>query len=203
MGKKRIAVVFDFDGTLIDSRNIKKKNYVKAFEEIFNTGEANREIIEESFERTAGASRFFQLSHTLSALNIQAKDEEKQRWSNVYSSINKKELKQLSEFPSVRKVLDQLGKNGYELFLTSGVPYEELIHEIEIRGLREYFKEINGGGKSKFLKEIKRKGFDHILLIGDTDYDKKTAEDAGALFYKVESDKEISALPDFLLFLSK
>ena len=33
------AIVFDFDGTLIDSRDVKTGNYVNAFEAVFKTAE--------------------------------------------------------------------------------------------------------------------------------------------------------------------
>lgn len=33
------AIAFDFDGTLIDSKNVKTRNYYRAFERVFKTGE--------------------------------------------------------------------------------------------------------------------------------------------------------------------
>ena len=55
------AVVFDYDGTLIDSRQVKVRNYRDAVMGIFSPPEQRRGDIERSCLRTMGANRFIQL----------------------------------------------------------------------------------------------------------------------------------------------
>lgn len=52
--KAKTAVVFDFDGTLIDTAEIKIDNYVQAVECIFGAEKGEREIIRASSLRTEG-----------------------------------------------------------------------------------------------------------------------------------------------------
>ena len=75
------AVVFDFDGTLIDSKEVKTNNYVEAFFTVFKPEDKYRETVRESCIRTSGANRFVQLADTLKRLNIRATDTQKDTWS--------------------------------------------------------------------------------------------------------------------------
>ena len=194
------AVVFDFDGTLIDSKEVKTLNYLKAFEIVFRTKKEAKEKIIKSCEKTSGANRFLQLSDTLEALDLTATDEQKDTWSRQYSSLNSKSLKKISEFPSVRSIFEELNKKGVKIFAASGILEEEFLHELSRRKLTNFFLKAKGGDKLGFLKSLKERGFWPILFVGDTVYDEKTAIEAGVLFFKIAKDSDFL---DLIIFLNK
>lgn len=201
--RAKTAVVFDFDGTLIDTAEIKIDNYVQAVEGIFGTEQGEREIIRVSSLRTYGANRFVQLADTLTSLGLEATDDQKESWSRLYSSLNSKAMIDVPEFPSVREVLRELKNTGFSLFAASGVLEEEFIGEMTRRKLLDYFSEAKGGDKLGFLRSLKKRGFRPILFVGDTEFDRKTAEEAGVRFYKVEQDSDIRALFRYVISLQE
>ncbi|NIS59673.1 MAG: HAD hydrolase-like protein [Proteobacteria bacterium] len=201
--RAKTAIAFDFDGTLIDTGEIKIDNYLQAFERIFGTGKGDREIIKASSRRTYGANRFDQLADTLASLGLEATDEQKESWSHLYSSLNSKALVAVPEFLSVREVLLKLKNAGFALFAASGILEEEFIGEMTRRNLLDLFREARGGDKLGFLRSLKERGFRPILFVGDTEFDRKTAEEAGVRFYKVEKDSDIRALFRYVISLLK
>jgi len=192
------AVVFDFDGTLIDTREIKTRNYLLAFEGIFKTAEAQRPVIVASCLRTSGANRFLQLQDTLEALGLEANAEQREAWSRLYSSLNGGSAAEVEEFPSVRPVLAQLHRSGFALFAASGILDDEFRGELERRDLSSQFLEAKGGDKLGFLLELRQRGFDPVLFVGDTEYDRETAARAGVHFFMVADDESIRALARML-----
>jgi phosphoglycolate phosphatase-like HAD superfamily hydrolase len=201
--RAKTAVVFDFDGTLIDTAEIKIDNYVQAVERIFGTGKGDREIIRASGHRTYGANRFVQLADTLASLGLEATDDQKESWSRLYSSLNSKAMIDVPEFPSVREVLRELKNTGFSLFAASSVLEEEFIGEMTRRKLLDFFSEAKGGDKLGFLRSLKERGFRSILFVGDTEFDRRTAEEAGVRFYKVEQDSDIRALFRYVISLQE
>jgi len=195
---KKVAIVFDFDGTLINSRSIKNKNYQVAFEIVFKSKKSSRSKIIKSSNRTSGANRFIQLEDTLNTLGLKATEDQKQKWSTLYSKLNRKSLRSIREFPSVRRVLRQLIQSGYDLFLASGILDKELNEEIKRRKIAHFFKEIRGGDKLGFLKNLRNMNYTKIFFIGDSIYDEKVAKEASVEFYMVSDDKDIRCLPVFL-----
>jgi len=137
------AVVFDFDGTLIDSKEVKTLNYLKAFETIFKTKKEVREKIVKSCERMSGANRFLQLSDTLKTVGLTANDKQKESWSKLYSLLNSKSLKKISEFPSVRSIFEELNKKGVKIFAASGILEEEFLNELEDSAHSGYYNWID------------------------------------------------------------
>ncbi|RKX85251.1 MAG: hypothetical protein DRP57_04140 [Spirochaetes bacterium] len=198
-GNGKTALVFDFDGTLIDSKQLKEENYVKAFHAVFGTDDKTREIVYESCRKTAGANRFIQLEDTLNKLKITAKDGEKEKWSRTYSNLNKKALFKIEEFPSVRKVLTELSRRGFAMYAASGILDDEFNRELARRKLNSFFNEIHGGDKVGFLKSLKNKDFKRIIFAGDTKYDREAALKAGVEFFLINGDEDIQKLYNLLL----
>lgn len=188
------AVVFDFDGTLIDSREAKTGNYVAAFERVFASSPQERPRVVASCVRTSGANRFVQLRDTLESLGRSATPDQEQEWSRLYSSLNAESVSRIREFPSVRPLLRQLRSLGFLVCAASGILEEEFRRELARRGLAELFDEIRGGDKLGALRDLLARGVGEVLFVGDTEYDRRTAEEAGAAFHMVRDDGDLQAL---------
>ena len=187
-------MVFDFDGTLIDTREIKTRNYVETVETVFGTDPHERGTITESCIRTSGANRFRQLDDTLDALGLKATESQRQRFSGLYSELNARDLELLREFPSVRGVLQRLRRAGFALFAASGILHEEFLGELRRRGLESWFDNCRGGDKRGFLQKLRGRGYDPVLFVGDTSFDRATAEEAGVEFHLVEKNEDLEIL---------
>lgn len=190
----RAAVVFDFDGTLIDSREIKTGNYAAAFERVFSSSPQERPLVVASCVRTSGANRFVQLRDTLEALGRAATPAQEQEWSRLYSSLNAESVGRIREFPSVRPLLSELRGLGYLVCAASGILEEEFRRELARRGLVGLFDEIRGGDKLGTLRDLAARGLADILFVGDTPYDRRTAEEAAVAFFMVQDDRDLQAL---------
>ena len=196
---RNYAVVFDYDGTLIDSKQVKVRNYREAIETIFSPPEGMRKDIEESCLRTMGANRFLQLEDTLRSLGMGASEEQRQKWSRLYSALNRKTIPSVAEFPSVRRLLSRLDEAGYALFAASGILEEEFLQELAERGLSRFFLEAKGGDKEAFLRSLVDRGFGPILFVGDTIYDQRTAEQVGVSFFRIDTEEDVRKLESRLL----
>jgi phosphoglycolate phosphatase-like HAD superfamily hydrolase len=192
------AVVFDYDGTLIDSREIKTRNYVAAFERVFASQARDRPAVVASCVRTSGANRFVQLRDTLAALGRSAAPAQEEEWSRLYSSLNAESVARIPEFPSVRPLLRELRGLGIRPCAASGILEQELLRELARRGLTGFFDEIRGGDKLGALRALVERGLGRVLFVGDTDYDRRTAEEAGVGFYLVRDDGDLEALGDLI-----
>ena len=196
---RNYAVVFDYDGTLIDSKQVKVRNYRDAIMAVFSPPEAMSPDIEESCLRTMGANRFLQLEDTLGILGMEASEMQREEWSRHYSALNRKTIPSVPEFPSVRRLLRGLEQAGYPLFAASGILEEEFLRELADRGLSGYFLEATGGDKEAFLKSLVERGFESILFVGDTIYDQRTAEEVGVSFFRIDTDEDVRRLEEQLL----
>jgi phosphoglycolate phosphatase-like HAD superfamily hydrolase len=193
------AVVFDYDGTLIDSRRVKVQSYRRAVEIVFSPPEGSGGDIEASCLRTMGASRFLQLEDTLRVLKLSATRRQRERWSRVYSSLNREALPRVSEFPSARRLLRRLKEAGYAIFAASGILEKEFLVELAGRGLSAFFLEASGADKAGFLRALKVRGYEPILFVGDTRYDRETAAREGVSFFRIDTDRDIRRLERELL----
>jgi len=143
------------------------------------------------------------VADTLTSLGLEATDDQKESWSRLYSSLNSKAMIDVPEFPSVREVLRELKDTGFFLFAASGVLEEEFLGEMTRRKLLDFFIEAKGGDKLGFLRSLRERGFRTILFVGDTEFDRRTAEEAGVRFYKVEQDSDIRVLFRYVISLQE
>jgi hypothetical protein len=58
----------------------------------------------------------------------------------------------------------------------------------------ELFVEIRGGDKPGFLRELVERGTAGVLFVGDTQYDRQAAEQAGVAFVMVAGDGDLKNL---------
>ncbi len=177
------AILFDFDGVILESVDIK----IEAFRKLFQDYPEHLNQIIEYHVQNGGISRF-------------------EKFKTIYRDFLKRELteaeskkigEKFSEFalqgvlkaPFVRGALEFLNKHYQKLllFVVSGTPDEEMQSIIEYRGLRKFFKGVYGSPHSKFeiimdiLKEFNVKK-SQVVFVGDSINDYEGASQAGIKF---------------------
>ena len=182
------AIGFDWDGTLLDSMKIKSQSFAESFIRLYPNLSKERAEIENIFLANGGNPRNYQLNSVQKRFSLgKLSSEETQKWSDLFTSLylDKKSLL----FDDAIKVLDELKRRGYKLFLCSSVPQDDLNKTIKLYPLKDYFLEILGTrDNGKF-----RKGLPHftyvserigvplnkMAFVGDGSEDVKVANKAG------------------------
>jgi phosphoglycolate phosphatase-like HAD superfamily hydrolase len=195
---ERPVVVFDYDGTLVDTFAAKQAAYTRAVMETLAVDEAFRALVEASYARTSGAHRLTQLAETAAELGVAVTDAQREEFSRRFSAYNAALADGMPEFPSARRVLHALAAR-YDLVLTSGMPHEALLADAERRGLATYFFRVEGGDKGATLDRLRAEGRRVVLMVGDTPHDASVADSRGVPFYRVSSDADLARLLEALL----
>jgi HAD superfamily hydrolase (TIGR01549 family) len=181
---KKKAIIFDFDGVIIDSVNIKDK----AFKEIVKD---NTKKIRDSFfryhKKNLGISRQVKFKYLLK--NLLKKKFTKNNidmLSKVFNELILKKILRLKFNSGVLKFFNR-NKKKYLFFISSGTPQKELDYILKKKKINKYFKNIYGSPKSK-TEHIKKIIKNHkllkknIIFIGDGESDLKAAFKANVEF---------------------
>ncbi len=196
-GERRPVVVFDYDGTLVDSYGIKRVSYWRAVAEVLRLGDGDRSIVDASYARTSGAHRFEQFADTTSALRRTASAAEREEFSRLYSAYNRAAEGQMREFPAVRPVLSTLTPR-YDLVLASGLLHADLVADVARRGLAAFFIAVEGGDKGRTLDRLRARGRAIRLFVGDTPHDAAVATARGVPFFLVRGGADLTRVSEVL-----
>lgn len=177
------AIVFDFDGVILESAGIK----TSAFRDIFARYPAEVDAIVAYHLQNAGMGRIAKLRiiyRDFLKRPLSAEDEERlnQEFAEYVGA-------RVLTCPFVPGVLEFLTWSSarYPLFVASGVPQDELRELVVARDLARFFKEVNGSPRNKvqILNEIRAAhGWEarQLLMIGDALTDSRAAAEAGTGF---------------------
>ncbi len=188
----RLAVLFDIDGTLIDSGGAGAESWRLAFQELYgvpadiaeytDAGMTDPEVGRLTFEKVIGRppnprelARLFARRNTLLPRTVA-------------------ESKGYRVLPGVKELLPRLCEEGYLLGLTSGGVETAAHIKLERGHLNRYFHFGGYGSDSTDRTELTRKAIerasmilgqalsrDEVLVVGDTPHDVTAAHGADAL----------------------
>lgn len=199
-GRPRI-VVFDFDGTLIDSNAPKRE----AFFELFPDRYEHRVVVEEVLCECGEESRYVILTKIVERLEGVSEELRGARVEQLAERYNELVLEGAAacrEMPGASDVLGQLS-GRYSLYVSSGTPLDPLKTLIKKRGWMQHFKNVFGYPATKVdtLKHI----FDReacepgkTLVVGDGDSDKTAASTTGCRFFAAGHDQALIRLAELL-----
>jgi len=177
------VLVFDFDGVILESADIK----TRAFRELFSVYSDKIDAIVAYHEANAGISRFQKFRHIYQhLLNKSLSPEEEQELGERFASLVVEEVMQCSFVPGALEFL-QTCAGTYPLFVASGTPEDELHRLVVARGLAGLFRGAYGSPKTKtaILEEIltmTRIPRTSLLFIGDGFSDYEAAKATGVTF---------------------
>ena len=178
------AIIFDFDGVITESMDIKTKAFAYLFRNQPN------EIIDKIIKLrldNGGMSRYekFKIIYQ-DFLNKKLSKEKEEKLAEDFSEFC---YKKMITCPYVKGVEEFLEKNykKYDFFIVSGTPHKEMNKIVGERNLQKYFKEVLGtpGGKSELTKKILKKynlENNDVVLIGDSPNDYEGAKKTGIKF---------------------
>jgi len=177
------AVVFDFDGVIIESADIKTGVFARLFE---HHPDHLPEILA-LHERLGGISRFvkFEMIHR-DILGIPYTDADRDRLGHRCVELVLDAVLTCPMVPGAEATLAALrGKRSS--FVASGTPEEELLHICDRRELTGWFAEIHGSPRTKpeIVRDVcARHGLapEAMLFIGDAWSDYEAALETGMTF---------------------
>ncbi|MBI5448118.1 MAG: HAD family hydrolase [Gammaproteobacteria bacterium] len=190
------AIVFDFDGTLIDSAPIKTEAFGKLYE---SYGEKIVHEVIAWHKQHEGISRFvkFRYWHE-NLLNKPYTEEVGLALSRNFSRLVMDEIVKAPYVAGAGYFLEKYYQK-LPLFIASGTPIIELNEIIDRRNMQPYFKGVYGSPTSKenILKKIlidNKWSPKRILMVGDAISDWEGAVAVGADFFGIQVN-ESGSLP--------
>ena len=174
------AIIFDFDGVITESMDIKTQAFAYLFKDCKK--EVVGKIIKLHLDN-GGMSRYekFKIIYKDYLNETLTKDEEK-RLGESFSEFCYEKMLECPYVKGVERFLENNYKK-YKLFIASGTPHEEMNKIVDERGLRKYFQGVWGSPKSKseiskmILEKYNLKN-DEIVFVGDAPTDYWGAEEA-------------------------
>lgn len=182
------VIVFDFDGTLVESNQLK----YEAFFDLFPRDEQHISVIRQVLSVHREESRYVILEKILKLVEQDADDRREKiaRLADRYNQIVLDGAKTCPEIPDAERVLQQLHAR-FALYVSSTTPEVALCEIINFRGWSGYFRETFGypRKKSETLRDIMRREQaqpQQILVVGDGESDKMSARETGCEFFSVK-----------------
>lgn len=178
------ACIFDFDGVILESTDIK----TEAFLELFADQPEHLDAILQYHLDNQGISRYQKFEWIYSQLLRRPLDaEQSRRLGSAFSEIVLQKILACPFVPGAYEVIEEL-HSRFLLFVASGTPQEELEHIVESRGLSTFFTEIWGTplGKVEIIRSILERyelSPGDVLLVGDGTSDHQAAIETGVPFF--------------------
>jgi len=182
------AIVFDFDGTLIDSNQLKYNAYFSLFPPDERHITTIRAVLSEIFEQ----SRYVILEEICRRLGGREGGLPENRVRTLagrYNRIVLEGAKLCPEKPGAEKALERLASE-YDLYVSSTTPENALKEILQFREWEGYFRGIFGfpHEKSDTLRRImalENLKNHQVLVVGDGESDRISAMENGCRFLQV------------------
>ena len=202
------AIVFDFDGVLVESVDVKTRAFASLYEPYGL--EVVGKVVAWHLEH-GGVSRHEKFRHFHRAfLDRPLPPEEEARLADRFSGLVEEAVIAAAWVPGAREFLDGWHAR-LPLYVASGTPEEELVRIIERRGMGHFFAGVAGAPRRKgdILRDfLGRSGVPpgRMLMVGDAMTDFEGAAEAGVSFLGVVPaganpfPSSVPALPDLQRF---
>ena len=181
------AVIFDFDGVILDSVECKTRAFARLFEEW--GPEAVHHMVEYHLAN-GGISRFEKIRYFYAhVLQQPLAEEECTRLADAFRTFAFDEVVAAEWIAGAREFLVEYYER-YLFFVASGTPGDELREIIRLRGLEQYFAEAHGSPevKENIIRSILIRHMlmpAEVLFVGDAMTDYRAAEATGLPFIGV------------------
>ena len=178
------CVVFDFDGTLVKSNEIKKQ----IFYEITKNYSGTSQVLDKLLSNPNLASRYQIFNTLISETKLNIKFGITNSYLNrLYTQISELKVSSAPEVPGAYKTLVKLKSLKIKIFLSSATPIKTLKKIIKIKCWEYFFEDIFGYPKSKEqhlekILNLTKFKLSEIIYIGDSEADQRAASLVGCKF---------------------
>ena len=176
-------MIFDFDGVLLESAEIK----TEAFRQLFSGYPDKADEIVKYHKMNMGISRYVKFHYFYE--KILGKELSRDKETELGKKFSQIVMKKIENAPFVSGTIDFLDAHYKKipLFIASGTPHEELYYIIKKQGISHYFKEIHGTPRKKpeiIVDILSRYSWSasNVIFVGDAESDLKAAEESGVCF---------------------
>jgi len=177
------AIIFDFDGVLVESAHIK----TEAFRKLFSHRPDKSDEIVEYHLRNAGISRYVKFKNIYE--NILHEPYSEETGVKLGKELSMIVIDEIKKAAFVRGAEDFLGifYHEYSFFIASGTPQDELNEIVRHKKIDKYFKGIFGTPATKtqiinYILTENRWEKGDVVFVGDAESDLRAAEESGIHF---------------------
>lgn len=196
--KKCCGILFDWDGTLVDSIEMKIRNAGIVFSDLFGW---NIESVKGAYRYFSGIPRrdlFTAIAKKVGGSVVD--DGQYQQLSNAFTSLNCAELNSSLVYPEVVATIKELRLRGLKLVISSSTPNEELQLAVKMVGLYDLFDNVWGSDAafSKGPGHVQHFCIHYSMLrnsvcmIGDEESDFRLAREAACSFVARSGSKSVA-----------
>jgi HAD superfamily hydrolase (TIGR01549 family) len=178
-----VAIVFDFDGVILESVNLK----AEAFRQLFRDHPTQQERIVQLHLTKGGLSRYEKFRRIYQDyLHLPLPDEEMTRLDVEFSQLVEQATHTCPYVPGARAFIERQARER-SLFIASGTPQIELRRVVAARDLDQYFVGVYGSPRTKvellsaILSRVAAPA-EAVLFIGDSIIDYEAAMATGVRF---------------------
>lgn len=193
------AFIFDFDGTLVESNEIKRSAFFEVTADIAGAAPILRRILAEP-DPGDRYDIFRRLQSGLGADKLDAS-----KLTDAYGAFCEREILELLKTSRIMPLLEGLKARGYALFIASATPQAVLTSMLEKTPFARLFDAVCGRPRSKtaILRDIcQRHGWSpqQVIMVGDGAPDSQAAVEFGCRFIGVGANAEcFSGATEFLV----
>jgi phosphoglycolate phosphatase len=196
------CVAFDFDGTLVDSNDLKRETFFKTA----HPWDASGEVVAEVFERWPLADRYektHKIAEGLINRKLLPEDSSVESWgtrlANDYTAQVESAITNGAEMPGASQALTKLSEMGVLLFVNSATPIRPLQRLLELLHWAHFFRAVYGAEASKAdnLRSIAQESdaaMNEIVHVGDQPDDLRGAEQCNCHFVAMAAGNVVPAI---------
>ena len=184
--KSSSSFVFDFDGVIADSFEVKKIAFSKLYIKYGN--EISNKVLDYHEQGNGGMTRVkkFQFFHE-NFLNIELSDSQIKELCSKFSKLVVQSVTDCPEIPGVSQFLETCCKKNKTSIINSATPQDEIKKIVVDRGLNNFFSGVYGSPNSKeenFNKIFSKHNINpnNTVFFGDLNSDFYAAEAVGCDF---------------------
>jgi len=193
------VLIFDFDGTLVDSNQPKFDAFFTVSQEFGIDSTITDQVL--SIYREASryeiARRILEEAGDTGVTDLAVSD-----FAGRYGELVLEAVKHCAELPEASATLSAMNRR-FPLYLSSTTPEEPLREIVQYRGWRHFFEEIFGYPRRKsdtlaLICEQQNIDPSAALVIGDGQSDRDAAKHCGSGFFLIESNDALARLASWM-----
>lgn len=197
LSKARL-LIFDFDGTLVDSNPIKLTGFDICF-----AGFEHFDEIKSYCHQHHHSPRWEKFRYVYEVILKKPYSKElEEELDQKYSAVTTQAVIDAPEIPGAELFLKEVGAR-FKTALLSGTPDEVLASIIEARSWRKYFNFVRGApvNKAAWIKDLLKRlemPAEQTVFFGDTAEDASSAREVGCPFVGVRNE-DLKNVSDFFI----